>query len=102
MQARPAELEPERQPSGVDSDHDADALHAPTGAEVSDTQPSDVAQPPSALVSLEQPAQVAGENGDGMLHVQSDVSAPVAAQEVPTLNLVCFIADLVVDAPSSF
>ena len=62
MQARPAELEPEQQPSGVDSDHDADALHAQTGAEVSDAQPSDVAQPPSALVSLEQPAQVAGEN----------------------------------------
>ena len=38
------------------------------------------------LVSLEQPAQVAGEHGDDVPHVQSDVSAPVAAQEVPTVR----------------
>ena len=77
-----------QQLSNTDNSHDADTLHAQTGAQVSTAQPSGVAQLPSMLVSLQQPAQVPDERGNGVPHVQSAVNVPVAAQEMPTVSRV--------------
>ena len=75
-----------QQLSNTDNSHDADTLHAQTSAQVSTAQPSGVAQLPSMLVSLQQPAQVPDERGNGVPHVQSAVNVPVAAQEMPTVS----------------